>query len=96
MKKLLSFWPALIILATIASTAIGIDARYAKDVELAMVRTDFDQYKLQQTRDDVQRRIYDAEDRKVKPQSADAKAMLDDRLRELKDQLRKLDEKITK
>jgi hypothetical protein len=96
-KQLLKFWPVLVILATIASTAIGIDTRYAKDTELAMVKEDFTQFKIEQTRDDTQKRLWDIQDRlDIRGLSKDAKEDLEKRKRELKDQLDKLDKKLKK
>jgi len=77
-------------LVLIVSTAFAVDRYYAHDTDLEMLTLNFEQYKIDQRLDSIQDRIWQVEDR-IKKEGE--KVELIERLRELKAEQEKMQEK---
>jgi hypothetical protein len=77
-------------LAFIVSTAFAVDRYYAHDKDLTQLVLNFEQYKVDQRLDSIQDRIWQVEDR-IKKEGE--KIELIERLRELKAEQEKMQEK---
>lgn len=79
-KAVLAFIPSLVVVVTVG---ISVDAHYAKAGELYALNQSFQSYRLTQQIEDIQRRIWDIEDR-LEQRSRPQNTELRERLRELK------------
>mgnify|MGYP001183533612 FL=1 len=86
-KSIIAILTGLIL---IVSTAFAVDRYYAHDTDLTMLALNFEQYKVDQRLDSIQDRIWQTEDR-IKKEGE--KGELIERLRELKAEQEKMQEK---